>query len=159
MTGSHSGKLSPLIICDLNNGAVAVESMMGVRAEHVYLALQRLQYRYGTEIIQGFTNKGSQPGRTLGKRSNYWSVKIAGMIKIFNNAVMSQYRNICERKVKILKRFLKMELSVQPGPQVDSIRLDMYFTIMEQPVHGLNSIPYLEVGNYGILTPQHFVNP
>ena len=42
---------------------------------------------------------------------------------------------------------------------MDSIRLDMYFTIMEQAVHGLNSIPYLEVGNYGILTPQHFVNP
>ena len=80
--------------------------MMGVRAEHVYLALQRLQYRYGTEIIMGFTDRGSQLGRTLGKRSDYWIVKIAGMIKIFNNAAMSQYRNICERKVKILKRFL-----------------------------------------------------
>ena len=53
-----------------------------------------------------------------------------------------------------------MGISGQPGPQaVDSIRLDMYFTIMEQAVHGLNSIPYLEVGNYGLLTPQHFVNP
>ena len=57
MTGSHSGKMSPLIICDLNNGAVSVEHMMGVRAEHVYLALQRLQYRYGTEIIMGFTDR------------------------------------------------------------------------------------------------------
>ena len=119
--------------------------MMGVRAEHVYLALQRLQYRYGTEIIQGFTDKESQIGRTLGKRSDFWSLKIAGMIKIFNNAAMSQYRNICERKVKILKRFLKMGLSVQPGPQVDSIMLDMYFTVMEQAVHGLNSIQNLEV--------------
>ena len=96
MTGSHSGKLSPLIICDLNNGAVAVQSMMGVRAEHVYLALQRLQYRYGTEIVQGFTDKGSQLGRTLGKRSDYWSVMLDGMIKIYNNAAMSQYHIICE---------------------------------------------------------------
>ena len=86
-------------------------------------------------------------------------MNVAGMIKIFNNTAMSQYRNICERKVKILKRFLKMGISGQPGPQVDSIRLDMYFTIMEQAVHGLNSIPYLEVGNYGILTPLNFVNP
>ena len=52
-----------------------------------------------------------------------------------------------------------MGLSGQPGPQVDSIRLDVYFTIIEQAVHGLNSIPYLEVGNYGILTPEHFINP
>ena len=50
--------------------------MVGVRAEHVYLALQHLNYRYGTEIIQGFTDKGSQLGRTLGKRSDYWCVKI-----------------------------------------------------------------------------------
>ena len=42
MTGSHSGKLSPLNICDLNTSDVAVESMVGVKAEHVYLALQRL---------------------------------------------------------------------------------------------------------------------
>ena len=34
----------------------------------------------------------------------------------------------------------------------------MYFTIMEQAVHGLRCIPYLTVGNYGRLTPQHFVN-
>ena len=116
--------------------------MMGVRAEHVYLALQRLQYRFGTEIIMGYTDKGSQLGKTLGKKSDFWSLKIAGMIKIFNNSMMCQYRNICERKVKILKRFLKMGMSGQPGPQtVDSIRLDMYFTIMEQAVHGLNCIP------------------
>ena len=53
MTGSHSGKLAPLNLCNLNTGAIAVESMVGVRAEHIYLALQRLQFRYGTEVIQG----------------------------------------------------------------------------------------------------------
>ena len=53
-----------------------------------------------------------------------------------------------------------MGISGQPGPQtVDSIRLDMYFTLMEQAVHGLNCIPYLTVGNYGLLTPQHLINP
>ena len=49
MTGSHSGKISPLIICDLNNGAVSVEHMTGDRAEHVFLTLQRLQYRWKQE--------------------------------------------------------------------------------------------------------------
>ena len=64
--------------------------MMGVRAEHVFLALQRMQYRFGTEIVMGFTDKGSQLGKTLGKKSDFWSLRIAGMIKIFNNAVMYQ---------------------------------------------------------------------
>ena len=30
---------------------------------------------------------------------------------------------------------------------------------MEQAVHGLNCIPYLTVGNYGLLIPQHLINP
>ena len=69
MTGSHSGKVTPLIICDLNTGAVSVQHMMGIRAEHVFLALQRLQYIFGTEIVMGFTDAGSQLGRILGKKS------------------------------------------------------------------------------------------
>ena len=85
--------------------------MMGIRAEHVFSALQRLQYRFGTEIVMGFTDAGSQLGRTLGKKSYFWSLRLAGMIKMFNNAAMCQYRNVCERKVKILKRFSKMGIS------------------------------------------------
>ena len=64
----------------------------------------------------GFTDKGSQLGKSLGKKNDIWSLKIAAMIKIFNNAAMCQYRNVCERKVKILKRFSKMGISGQPGP-------------------------------------------
>ena len=108
----------------------------------------------------GFTDKGSQLGKTLEKKSVFWNLRIAGMIKIFNNDAMCQYRNVCERKVKILKRFSKMGISGQPGPQTnDSIRLDTYFTIMEQAIYGLNCIPYLSVGKYGLLTPQHLINP
>ena len=98
-------------------------------------------------------------GRILGRRSDYWSTKLDGIIKFYNNAAMSQFCNICERKVRILKRFLKMGLSGQPGPQVGSIRMDVYLTIIEEAVHGLNTIPYLKVGNFGILTPEHFINP
>ena len=51
MTGSHSGKMTPLIICDLNTGAVCVQHMLGVRAEHIFMALQCLQYRYGLQEV------------------------------------------------------------------------------------------------------------
>ena len=30
---------------------------------------------------------------------------------------------------------------------------------MEQAVYGLNCIPYLAAGNYGLLTSQHLINP
>ena len=54
-----------------------------------------------------------------------------------------------------------MGISGQPGPQIttSTIRLDTYYTVMEQAVYGLNCIPYLAVGNYGLLTPQHLINP
>ena len=86
-------------------------------------------------------------------------MKLDGIIKIYNNAAMAQFRNICERKVRILKRFLKMGLSGQTGPQVGSIRMDVYLTIIEQAVHELKTIPYLKAGNFGILTPEYFINP
>ena len=76
MYGSHTGKIVPLIICDLNTVAIAVESMLGVKAEHVYLGLQRLQFRFGTEVIQAYTDKGSQLGKMLGKKNEYWSTKL-----------------------------------------------------------------------------------
>ena len=92
--------------------------MLGVRAEHVYLGLQRLQFRYGTEVIQAYTDKGSQLGKMLGKRNDYWSTKLCGMIKIFNNAALAEFRNVCEHKVRILKRLLKMGITGKPVPQV-----------------------------------------
>ena len=61
--GSHTTKLTPLIICDLNTRAVEVENMQGLKAESIYLGLMRLQFRYGTQIIQAYTDKGSQLGR------------------------------------------------------------------------------------------------
>ena len=58
--GSLTGKLTPLIICDLNSGAVAMESMQGCKAENVFLALQRLQFCFGSQIVQAYMDKGSQ---------------------------------------------------------------------------------------------------
>ena len=161
MTGSHTGKITPLIVCDLNTGAVCVQHMLGVKAQHIFMALQCLQYRFGTEVIMGFTDAGSQLGKSLGKKCDFWSRKLAGIIKLYNNAAMCQFRNVCERKVRILKRLSRMGISGRPGPQTttDTIELDTYYCLMEQAVYGLNSIPYLAVGNYGLLTPQHMINP
>ena len=136
-------------------------SSIGVRAEHIFLALQCLQYRFGTEVVMAFTDAGSQLGKSLGEKCDFWSMKLAGIIKLYNNSAMCQFRNVCERKVRILKRLSKVGISGQPGPQTttSTIRLDTYYTVMEQAVYGLNCIPYLAVGNYGLLTPQHLINP
>ena len=50
----------------------------------------------------------------LGNKNNYWSERLAGTMKIFNNLAMAQYRNICERKVKIMKRLLKIGIMGNP---------------------------------------------
>ena len=133
MTGSHSGKMTPLIICDLNTGAVCVQHMLGVRAEHIFLALQCLQYRFGTEVVMAFTDAGSQLGKSLREKCDFWSMKLAGIIKLYNNSAICQ----CERKVRILKKLSKMGISGQPGPQTttSTIRLDTYYTVMEQAVY------------------------
>ena len=54
-----------------------------------------------------------------------------------------------------------MGISGQPGPQIttSTIRLDTYYCVMEQAVYSLNCIPYLDIGNYGLLSPQHLINP
>ena len=159
MQGSHTGKLTPLIICDLNTGAVAKKSMQGCKVENVFLALQRLQFRFASQIVQAYTNKGAQLGKMLGNKSDYWSERLAGIMKIFNNLAMAQYRNICERKVKILKRLLKMGIMGNPGPQTSNVRLEVYLTVLEQAAHAINTTSYLAQGSYGLLTPAHFINP
>ena len=67
-------------------------------------------------------------------------------MKVFNNLVMAQDSNICERKVKILKRLLKMGIMGIPGPQTNSVRLEVYLTVLEQTVHAINTTPYLTPG-------------
>ena len=75
----------------------------------------------------------------LGNTSNYWSERLAGTMKIFNNLASCQYRNICERKVRTMKRLLKMGIMGSPGPQTNSVKLKVYLTILEQAAHALNT--------------------
>ena len=80
-------------------------------------------------------------------------------MKVFNNLASCQYRNVCERKVRTFKRFLKMGIMGCPGPQTSNIKLELYMTILEQATHALNSTPFLSQENFELLTPSHFITP
>ena len=84
------------------------------------------------------TNKRSQLGKILGKTIDYWSERLGGTIKVFNNLASCQYRNVCERKVQTFKCFLKMGIMECPGPQTSNIRLEVYLTVLEQSAYALN---------------------
>ena len=47
----------------------------------------------------------------------------------------------------------------KPGPKTNCVRMEVYLTVLEQTVHAINTTPYLTQGNYGLLTPAHFINP
>ena len=46
-----------------------------------------------------------------------------------------------------------------PGPQTNSVKLEVYLTVLEQAADALNSTPFLSQENFGLLTPNHFINP
>ena len=68
-------------------------------------------------------------------------------------------RKIGERKAEIMKRLLKMGIMGNPGPQTRNVRLKVYLTVLVQAAHAINATPYLAQGNYGLITPAHFIIP
>ena len=104
-------------------------------------------------------DKGSQLEKILGDTKDYWSEKLGGKTKVFKNLASCQYRNVCERKVRTFKRFLKMGIMGCPGPQTSNIKLELYMTILEQATHALNSTPFLSQENFELLSPSHFITP
>ena len=46
-----------------------------------------------------------------------------------------------------------------PGPQTKSVKLEVYLTVLEQAAHILNTTPFLSQENFGLLPPNHFINP
>ena len=52
-------KVYPLICADINTGAIAFELLMRMEAKDIFLGLTRLEARLNTEIIQIFSDKGS----------------------------------------------------------------------------------------------------
>ena len=66
---TQSKKVYPLILACLETGGLHVETMEGMEAKDVYLSILRLQYRYNTNVLQLFSDGGSQlNAKLLGKR-------------------------------------------------------------------------------------------
>ena len=79
------GKAYPLIMMDINNGAITFEILKTLEAKEVFLALCRLEWRYGTKIVQIFSDKGSQlTSQLLGKSTDFYQQKLGERWGVFN---------------------------------------------------------------------------
>ena len=75
--GSNTQKVYPLIVVDIDNASTHFEIMTGMEAKDVYLALNRVQYRFNTRIIQVYSDGGSQLSSTLlGEKCNFYQRKL-----------------------------------------------------------------------------------
>ena len=96
-------KIFPLIVQDINTGVICFEMMTGLSSKDIFLALQRIQFKYSTNITQIFTDAGTQM-EGLGKETDYYNQKMAPYLFVYKNSVHCQFRNLCERKVKASKK-------------------------------------------------------
>ena len=153
-------KVYPLILVDINTGAVAFELLDSMECREVYLALLRVQWRFATQVVQLFTDKGSQLSEhLLGEKVNFYQKKIGELWAVKNNSVGAQFRNYCERKVRCVKTSIRQALSGQPGvlPQVPNHSELM--TVLELAAHAVNFVPYVDSGNQDLLSPGHILAP
>ena len=65
LRGSQTKKIYPLAILCLHSGASHIELMEGLEAKDVYLALTRLELRFGIKIVQIFSDSGTQLSPSL----------------------------------------------------------------------------------------------
>ena len=160
MSKFQSKKVYPLILVDINTGAVTFELLDSMECREVYLALLRVQWKYSTEIVQLFTDKGSQLSEhLLGQKVDFYQKRIQSLWAVKNNAVGAQFRNYCERKVRCVKSTIRQALSGQPGvlPQVPSY--SELLTVLELASHAVNFVPYVDSGNQDLLSPGHILAP
>ena len=71
------------------------------KSESMYTALICLQL---------FSDRGTQFGKILDKKTDFWSIKLEKLIKVFKIAALTQFCNAFEHKISLLKRLLKMVL-------------------------------------------------
>ena len=65
---------------------------------------------------------------------------------VTNNIPYSQFRNVAERKVSMLKRTMKQLPSGLPGPQWVCVDRDILVAAMLRATNTVNNIPYLDLG-------------
>ena len=158
--GSSTQKMYPLIMVDIDNGATHFELMTSLEAKEVYLALNRLQYRYNTKVKQVYSDWGTQlTCSLLGKKSNFYQHKLGSLLGIYNNLPYCQFRNVCERKVAMAKRMVRQMLFGLPGPQKTAVQWSQLITSLAAAASMLNNMPYLDESNRLLLAPSNFLTP
>ena len=74
-----------MILC-LSSGASHIELLEGLEAKDVYLALTRLELRFGTKIIQMFSDSGTQLSPSLlGEKKGVFQQKLEKLWAVSNN--------------------------------------------------------------------------
>jgi hypothetical protein len=79
---------------------------------------------------------------------------------IFNNLGYSQFRNIAERKISMLKRLVKQGIFGLSGPQQETVDRSVLETAIQGAVSMINNVPYTTTGvNQSLLCPRDFLTP
>ena len=128
INGANSTKVYPLIVADINTGAICFEILNQLEAKDVFLALSRIEFRNSVSIVQIMSDGGSQlQHHLLGDKKDFYQNKLGAMWGIFNNLPYSQHRNACERKVQSAKRLIKQALGGGAGTNRTHARLVMVY--------------------------------
>ena len=157
---SFSKLIHPLIIVDINLGAVEMELMLNNKTKNVFLALMRLQDRYHTKITQIFSDKGSNLLATnLGSECKYYAKKLKDLWEVKNNIPQAQHRNYAERYVQMLKKLMKQGIYGEPGSHATVIDFEILQVTVTSACRMINCLPYLDPKNTTLITPGDFLNP
>ena len=158
--GSNTIKVYPLIIADINTGAICFELLEKLEAREVFLALSRVEYRFSISIVQILSDDGSQlQAHLLGDRKNFYQKKLSARWGVHNNVPHSQHRNMAERKVQSAKRLVKQSLEGVPGPIKDPMSRSMLETVLTMSANMVNNTPYLTEDNEHLLAPADLISP
>ena len=158
--GAHTIKVYPLIIADINTGAICFELLNRLEAKDVFLALSRVEFRFNTRITQVLSDKGSQlKHHLLGDRKEFYQNKLTQMWGIFNNVPYSKHRNFCERKVQDAKKLIKQVLNGLPGPIKEPSTLSFLETVLCMAANAVNTNPYASDQNIHLLCPADLLSP
>ena len=160
VNASQRTKVYPLIVMDINNGAIIFEILKSLEAKEIFWALCRIEWRLGSQITQIFSDAGSQlTSQILGKRTDFYQQKLSELWGIFNNNAGCQFRNLCERKVQSAKRSVKQALSGKPGVIRETPSLSYLETTLCMVSNTVNRVPYAMAGNTRLLCPLDTLAP
>ena len=89
-----------------------------------------------------------------------FQLKLGRLWAVTNNVPYSQFRNLVERKVSLLKKVMKQVISGMPGPNKALVSRDLLHTAILMATSTVNNTPYQEVvGSNRLLAPADFIAP